>query len=128
MEQKKNVLDLLLGGNMPNVAKQLPTAQYKLKRLSKAAGEDVVFTLRALPYGRVQDIQNSENETSIQILLSGVVEPNFKAPELAAQYGGDTPAETVKALLLPGEIEDISRAIERLSGYRVNTIEEVKND
>ncbi|UQT50758.1 hypothetical protein M5E87_21355 [Flavonifractor plautii] len=38
------------------------------------------------------------------------VEPDLKAKELKEKYGGATPAETVKAMLLPGEIEDLSRA------------------
>jgi hypothetical protein len=29
-------------------------------------------------------------------------------------------------MLLPGEIEDLSRTIEKLSGYRTDTIEEIK--
>lgn len=128
-EQKtRSVVELLLGEGVPNVAKSLPTARYKVKRLSKAAGTDVVFTLRALPYGRVQEIQDPEGkETSMQILLAGVVEPSFQDPALCGKFGGVTPAETVKALLLPGEIEDVSRAIERLSGFRQQTIQEVKN-
>ena len=40
---------------------------------------------------------------------------------------GVTPAETVKAMLLPGEIADLAIAVEKLSGYRRTTIEEVKN-
>ena len=32
----------------------------------------------------------------------------------------------LKRLLLPGEIEDISREIEKLSGYRVVTLKEIK--
>ena len=32
-----------------------------------------------------------------------------------------------KAMLLPSEIEDLSRAVEKLCGYRANTIEEIKN-
>ena len=43
------------------------------------------------------------------------------------KFGGITPEETVKAMLLPGEIEDLARAVERLCGYRRLTIEEVKN-
>ena len=46
---------------------------------------------------------------------------------LKEKFGGATPAETVKNMLLPGEIEDLSRAVERLCGYRMLTIEEVKN-
>ena len=47
--QTPSVLDLLLGENIPNVLKDLPVAQYKVKRLSELAGADVVFTLRGLP-------------------------------------------------------------------------------
>ena len=43
------------------------------------------------------------------------------------KFGGATPADTVKRMLLPGEIADLSAAVERLSGYRRMTISEVKN-
>ncbi len=128
MEKSKSVLDLLLKPELPNVQKELPTAKVKIKRLSGLLGEDVVFTLRALPYGRVQELRESMSEDmGVQICLTGVVEPNLKAPELAQKFGGVTPAETLKAMLLPGEIEDLSRAVERLCGYRMTTIEEIKN-
>ena len=88
----------------------------------------MVFRLRALPYGKVQSLRESRAEDlNVQILLAGCAEPNWKAPELRERYGGATPAETVKAVLLPGEIEDLSRAVERLCGYRTSTIEAVKN-
>ena len=58
--------------------------------------------------------------------LRGVVEPDLKSAELMSKYNAITPAETIKKMLLPGEIIDISRAIERLSGYRIDTIEEIK--
>ncbi len=129
MDEKKNdLLALLLRPELPNVLKELPTAKYKVKRLSELTGQDVVFTLRGLPYGKVQKLRDSEDDDGeIQILLAGCVEPDLKAPELQERYGGATPAETVKAMLLPGEIADLSRAVERLCGYRRLTIEEVKN-
>jgi len=120
------MLDRLLRPEIPNVLKDLPTAQYKLKRL-ELAGVDVVFTLRALPYGRVKDIQSMTEEAEVAILLAGCVDPDLKDPALKEKFGGATPAETVKAMLLPGEIADLSRAVERLSGYRRETIEEIKN-
>lgn len=61
----------------------------------------------------------------MHILLAGCEE--LREPSLQAKFGGVTPAETVKAMLLPGEIADLSRAAERLSGYRQNTIREIKN-
>lgn len=123
-----DLLALLLRPELPNVQKDLPTAQYKVKRLSELVGEDVVFTLRALPYGKIQQLSEGiGGEMNVQILLAGCVEPDLRSGALQEKYGGATPAETVKALLLPGEIEDLSRAVERLCGYRRTTIDEVKN-
>ena len=129
MEEKKtDLLALLLRPELPNVQKELPTAQYRVKRLSQLLDTDVVFTLKGLPYGKVQKLRESmSDDVSVQILLQGCVEPNLKDPALKERYGGATPAETVKAMLLPGEIEDLSRAVEQLCGYRKLTIEEVKN-
>ena len=56
-EKKTDVLSLLLRPELPNVQEQLPTAKYRVKRLSELTGSEVVFTLRALPYGRVQRIR-----------------------------------------------------------------------
>lgn len=121
------LLDILLRPELPNVAKELPECRCKVKRLSRLAGEDVVFTLRALPYGRVQEIKELKEDVELSILLSGLKDPDPKASELKERYGGATPAETLKALLLPGEIEDLSREVERLSGYRGDTIQKLKN-
>lgn len=127
-EKKTDMLSLLLRPELPNVQKDLPIARYKVKRLNELLGTDVVFTLRALPYGKVQQLRESQSaDVSIHILLQGCVDPDLKAPELKERFGGATPAETVKNMLLPGEIEDLSRAVERLCGYRRLTIEEIKN-
>lgn len=124
---QKSVLELLLGGKIPNVEKDLPTAEYKVDRLSAAAGCDVVFKLKALPYGKVHDLERFTQDVDINILLAGCVEPDLKDERLKEKFGGVTPAETVKRMLLPGEITDLSQAIEKLSGYRRMTITEVKN-
>lgn len=121
------LLDLLLRPEVPDVSQNLPTKQVKVKRLSKLVGEDVVFTLRALPYGRVEDMKEMEGDTAIPILLSGLVDPDPKDKVFQERFGGATTAETLKRLLLPGEIEDLSREVEKLSGYRAATIEELKN-
>lgn len=126
-EQKKSVLDMLLGGTVPNVEKELPTSRYRVDRLSDLAGQDVIFTLRALPYGKVHDLERFTQDSDIHILLAGCVDPDLKDQQLMEKFGGATPADTVKRMLLPGEIADLSDAVERLSGYRRMTISEVKN-
>lgn len=118
-------LDMILRPEVPSVQAQLPEAEYEIKRLSRLCKEPVTVHLRALPYGKVQDLKETEKERDIMILLAGCKE--LAAPELREKFGGVTPAETVKAMLLPGEIEDLSRVVERLSGYRQYTIREVKN-
>ncbi len=118
-----DTLELLLRTDIPN----LPEKEYKLKRLSELCGDDVVFSLRALPYSRVAEIAKvQKDDTNIHILLAGVMEPDLKSAELMTKYGAATPAEMVKKMLLPGEIADIANAIERLSGFRTTTIEEIK--
>lgn len=126
-KEQGSVLDTLLGGTIPNVEKELPTAEYKVERLSTLAGQDVVFKLRALPYGKVHDIERFTQDTDVHILLAGCVEPDLKDERLQEKFGGATPADTVKRMLLAGEIADLSAAVERLSGYRRMTITEVKN-
>lgn len=122
-----STLELLLGADITSVKANLPTARYEVPRLSEEAGAPVVFTLRALPYGRVQELKRLTEEADIQILLAGCVDPDLKATALQEKFQGVTPAETIKAMLLPGEIADLSIAVEKLSGYRRTTIEEVKN-
>ena len=92
MEEKRtDLLALLLRPELPNVQKELPTAEYRVKRLSEALGTDVVFKLRALPYGKVKSIRDSvAGDPGLDILLAGCVEPDLKAKELKEKYGGAT--------------------------------------
>lgn len=118
-------LDQMLRPEAEDVQANLPTARYEIKRLSRALGEPVVLDLRALPYGKAQDLRDMEQDQEVHILLAGCEE--LKDEALRTKFGGSTPAETVKAMLLPGEIAELSRAVERLSGYRQVTIREIKN-
>ena len=91
-EKKTGLVQLLLRPELPNVLKELPTAQYKVKRLSELLGEDVIFTLRGLPYGKVQQLRESmADDVSVHILLQGCVEPNLKDPALRERFGGQPP-------------------------------------
>jgi len=118
-----DVLELLLAtGPRP-----LPEKDFKIKSLSKEAGADVVFRLRALEYSRIADIRRfKEEDQSIHIVLLGTVSPDLKNSDLMARYDAVTPAELIKKMLLPGEIDDLAIRIEKLSGYRSAVTEEVK--
>ena len=123
MEKEQNVIDLLLNLDPP----KLPEKDVKIKRLTKLCGADVVFKIRALPYNKVADVRKMAGEDmSIDIILAGVASPDLKDGRLLTKYKAVTPAELVKSMLLPGEIEDISREIEKLSGYRTVAIEDIK--
>ena len=126
-EREGSILDILLGDKVGEVERELPEARYRVDRLSEAAGEDVVFTLRALPYGKVHDLERFTQDADVNILLAGCREPDLRDRRLMEKFGAPTPAEAVKRLLLAGEIADLSGAVERLSGYRRTTITEVKN-
>ena len=119
-------LDMMLRPEIPLVQKELPHAQYEVKRLSRLAGEPVILELYSLPYHKAQELKQSEADQEVLVLLAGC--PELRDPALANKFGGVTPAETVKAMLLPGEIADLSQTVERLTGYRQFTIQEVKNE
>ena len=118
-----NTLDLLLKSSVSNP----PEKDYKVKRLSTECGGDVIFRLRALSFSRVAEVRAVDSdEISVHIIMAGVISPDLKKPELQAKYGALTPADLVKAMLLPGEIDDLALRIEQLSGYKKTVVEEVK--
>lgn len=118
-------LDMMLRPETPNVLQALPEAEYEVKCLSRLYDEPVTVKLRALPYGKAQELREMTTDQEIHILLAGC--PELRDAGLRDKFGGATPAETVKAMFLPGEITELSRAVERLSGFRQNTIREIKN-
>lgn len=123
------LLDMLLSADCPNVAKKLPEKKIEVTTLSKRLGKKAVFTIRALPYGKVQELrQMEERNTSLHIVLQGCVDPDWRDKGLLDPDSGIvTPLDAIQSRLLAGEIADIALEIEKLSGYRMNTIREVKN-
>lgn len=120
-----DVIDLLLNAKPFEV----PEKEYKLRRLSKDCGGDVVFKLRAVSFERVAEIRRiNESEQNVHIILAGTVSPDLKNKSLLEKYGAETPAELIKVLLLPGEIDDVAMRIEKLSGFKSVVTEEVKKN
>ena len=133
-----SVLDILLSGSVRNVTKEPETAEVEIKRLSKDMGAPVVLPLRGLTYNEVAELQG-DRQMELKVVLAGVQTPIFSDVRMARKLGllqeneewgahGVTRLDVVKALLDPGEIAEISRAIQKLSGYLKTTVHEVKKN
>lgn len=123
MEKEQNLIDLLLCIEPARPQEK----SVKIKRLSELCGADMLFKLRAMSYDRVVELkETARGDMSVDIILAGVISPDLKDGRLLQKYKAATPAELVKTMLLPGEIENIAREIEKLSGYRTATLEEIK--
>lgn len=121
MSEKNSVTDILLRMDIP----EPETKEFRVKRLSKLTGQDVIVKIRELTYSQTEDLKRRD-DTNVHICLEGVLEPDLKNKELMEKFKAETPAELVKKMLRSGEIEEISREIEKLSGFRMATIENVK--
>ena len=90
--------------------KELPVQEkeVKIKRLSQKARSRLSFPCALFPttvplrYG-----EWAVTMSKLHIVLAGVKSPDLKNQELLDHYGAATPAELLKLLLLPGEIEDL---------------------
>lgn len=127
MGDKVSAIDLLLRPNAPEVVQARQTAAFEVKRLSRDLGAPFVLELRGLSYNQYQDLAGSRN-ANVDIVLEGVTAPDLRDPRLLAQYKAATPVDVVKAVFLPGEISDIARQIEKLTGFRGDTLKEIQKN
>lgn len=111
---------------------KLPTGEVKI-RLKKLGGEEFVFSIQALPPDVAGEIaqqmidirfaKNGNKSASFEIYraqIRTIIEgcPTiFKNADLQKKFGARTPSELVEKLMLSGEMDELSKAIEGLSGY-----------
>ena len=120
-----NTLDLLLKTDLSNTQ----DCEVKINRLSSQVGEDILFTLRPISLDRLEELRESNGKSSdfsVMVVLEAVKSPDLKSPDLKEKLKTKTPAETIKKLLLAGEIEDLYLKACQLSGFGRETIEEIK--
>ena len=131
MDKKSSVsvLDLLLRPELPDVRRELPEKRVEVKRLSRLAGEPVVFRLKALTYDQTRRVQDKpRGEQAVEMVLLGCTEPNWRAPGLLDPAKNiATPIDAIKAKLTAGEIDELAGEIRMLGGYIVRALEDVKN-
>lgn len=128
--EKMSTLDILLGADLPDMRKNLPEKQVEVPRLSQEAGKPVIFTLRALSYDKVREIQGKpRGEQALYGVLYGCVDPSWKDSRLMDPGKSIvTPPDAIKAKLMSGEIDELYAQIQKLSGYMRDTLRDVKND
>ena len=128
--EKLSTLDILLGNDLPDMRKKLPEKRVEVPRLSQEAGKPVIFTLRALSYDKVREIQDKpRSEQALYGVLYGCGEPNWKDSRLMDPGKSIvTPPDAIKAKLMSGEIDELYGEIQKLSGYLRRTLRDVKND
>lgn len=124
-----SVLDLLLRPELPDVRRELPEKRVEVKRLSRLAGEPVVFRLKALTYDQTRRVQDKpRGEQAVEMVLLGCTEPNWRAPGLLDPAKNiATPIDAIKTKLTAGEIDELAVEIQMLGGYIVRALEDVKN-
>ena len=77
--EEMSTLDILLGNDLPDMRKKLPEKRVEVPRLSQEAGKPVIFTLRALSYDKVREIQDKpRSEQALYGVLYGCAEPNWR--------------------------------------------------
>lgn len=111
---------------------EMPTGEVKI-RLKKLGGEAFIFPIRALTPALVGEISEevmditmrkgkmakmnlAQYGAQLRTIVEGCPEV-FKNPELQSRFGAKTPNELVEKLMLSGEMDILSEAIEALSGY-----------
>lgn len=134
-----NAVDKLMQFDAGKV--QMPKSEVKIK-LNKLGKEEFIFPIQALDPALAGEISESMMDITMrkgnsaklnliryQAQLRTIVEgcPDvFKNQELQKKFGAKTPNELVEKLLLSGEMDILSGAIEELSGYSDDE-EEIKN-
>ena len=115
--------------DLPDVRRELPEKRVEVKRLSRLAGEPVVFRLKALTYNQTRRVQDKpRGEQAVEMVLLGCTEPNWRAPGLLDPAKNiATPIDAIKAKLTAGEIDELAVEIQMLGGYIVRALEDVKN-
>ena len=104
----RSVQDILLQHEIPNKISK----SYVHKRWSQECGEEAVLELRTLSYDRVEEIKElHQKETSVYIVLEGVVAPDFRSKELREKYGNSARERVINNLLDVQYIENIKREI-----------------
>lgn len=131
-----NILDLLLQTDISKI--KIPTRKVKMKRLSEALGQEVIFTCEGITdQNTIEYIKDSskkdgeENSTEYKFftIIEGLKDPDLKNPELLKKFSALNAKELLAKgkFILPGEQHELYLIISELSGFTADAVEEIKN-
>lgn len=84
------------------------------------------LSFHTLSYDRLANIRGTE-DAEVNYILASAEDPTLRSKEwYEGRMGCPTPADAIKKLLLPGEIQGIVKRCDRLNGYGVGSVVSVK--
>lgn len=123
------LLDKMLKADIEEI-KEMPRAEITIPRLVEKFGEPII--VQAIGTDKLNEIQEMNNSSgkagkhstkakddlaaTLDIVVEGTVDPNFRDSRLLEKFHTPDPADIIKAILLPGEIQQISMKILELCG------------
>ena len=129
---------------MENVETELTDEVIISKRFKNKDGQPIKFKIKAITATRDTQIKKQcekreINKTTGQLMITTdydeylarlvtecTVYPNFKSKELQTSWGVLGADQLINKMLLPGELTELSKHIQRLNGFE--TIEELKTE
>ncbi|MBM6747924.1 hypothetical protein H5995_01310 [Megamonas rupellensis] len=136
-----NIVDKLMTIDAGKILER-PTETMEIKRLSNLLGEPFLIKLQAVHPQRYTEIQSMAvdlnkkghiNNVDIykqntHMILASLVEPNIKDRKLLEHFKAATPVDLIGKLFLAGEIDEINKKINELSGFNDEETEKIKDE
>lgn len=125
-----DIIEMLLGCG--DAVTDRPTSEVEISRLSDMIGQPFIVKIHALTAKELDDAP--KDDFKAHVILAAVESPDLRDSRLAERLKPKgrstklTPAETVAALLLPGEVVGLYNAITDLSGFGEDCVKEIKKN
>lgn len=71
-------------------------------------------------------VVTDQSKVRDEMLKASVVFPNLKAAELQDSWGTVGEIATLRAMLLPGEVNDLANVVQQISGFETGMEEKIK--
>lgn len=136
------LIDKLLQADIKDLS-ATPTEEFEVERLSQKFGEPFNLTLQGIKTRKLKEIFDDINVSSkknekidfdrqyegmLELVLEGIVEPNFKDTRLLEKFHVPIPTDVIERMFLLGEIQTISEHILKLCGLDQQIFSQTKID